>query len=252
MHNLWGKTSGFLLIAAAIFIVGCGSSSGSSGDSAERAKLAGEVATQLQGSSVPADLATCVSTQAKALPIDQLRSVAKSGSKPDPATKKIAIGLVTDCIKQGKGIATLHQLIVQSIKASASPTLPPAFTACIIAKANQTTPAQLSSLIADYANGNTTTAQSQARQVGVGLARQCLSDPGVIGALRAVFIAPIKKAFATSGYSAAFKNCVLKKAEQFPAAKLQEAALNPSGANALGQAFGRDAAKACIASGAKP
>jgi hypothetical protein len=253
MLNRWGKMSALLLVAVAIFVAGCGSSSSSSSNnSAERAKLAGEVAAQLKSSTVPADLAACVSTQAQGLPIDELRSVAKSSANPGPATKKIAIGLVTTCIKQGKGISTLHQLIVQSIKSSASSTLPPAFTTCIIGKANQTTPAQLSALIADYANGNTATAQSQARQVGAGLAQQCLGDPSVVTALRSVFIAPIKKAFATSGYSAAFKNCVLKKAEQFPAAKLKQAALNPAGANALGEAFGRNAAKACIASGAKP
>jgi hypothetical protein len=201
---------------------------------------------------VPADLAACVGQQAKGLPIDKLRAVAKGGTNPPAGTKAIAIGLVTDCIKQGKGISALHQLIVQSIKASAPATLPSAFTSCIVQKANQTTPTQLSQLIAQYANGSSSAAEAQAKQVGVQLAHSCLSDPGVITSLRTVFISPIKKAFETSSYSQAFKNCVLKKAEQFPAAKLQQAALNPSGATALGEAFGRNAAKACIASGAKP
>jgi hypothetical protein len=252
MRNRWGKLSVLLLLVAALVVVGCGSSSSSSSNSAERTKLVKEVQTQLQGSSVPSDLAGCVAQQAKGLPIDQLRAVASSAANPSGSTKKIAIGLVTTCIKQGKGISVLHQLIVQSIKANASSSLPPAFTSCIIAKANQTTPAQLSSLISQYANGSTAAAEAQAKQVGVDLAHQCLDDPGVITALRAVFIAPIKKAFAASSYSAAFKNCVLKKAEQFPAAKLKQAALNPSGAQALGEAFGRNAAKACIASGARP
>jgi hypothetical protein len=251
MRNWWGKIGVLLLLGATLVVVGCGSSS-SGGDSAERAKLVNAVESQMKGSSVPADLAACVGQQSKGLPIDQLRAVATAGANPPASTKKIALGLVTDCIKQGKGIAVLHQLIVQSIKQNASASLPPAFTSCIIAKANQTSPAQLSSLVAAYANGNATTAESQAKQVGVGLAHQCLSDPNVITALRGVFIAPIKKAFESSSYSAAFKKCVLQKAEQFPAAKLQQAALNPSGASALGEAFGRDAAKACIASGAKP
>jgi hypothetical protein len=251
MRNRWGKISVLLLLAAALLVAGCGSSS-SNNNSAERDKLVKEVQSQLQGSSVPADLGACVGQQAKGLPIDQLRKVAHSGANPDPATKKIAIGLVTDCIKQGKGISVLHQLIVQSIKANASSSLPPAFTSCIIQKANQTTPAQLSNLISQYANGSTAAAETQAKQVGVGLAHQCLGDPGVITALRSVFIEPIKKAFETSSYSKAFKDCVLKKAQEFPAAKLKQAALNPSGATALGEAFGRNAAKACIASGARP
>lgn len=241
-----------LLAAALLALAGCGGSSSSSSSNSERTKLVSEIQDQLKGSSVPADLAACVGQQAQGLPTDQLRSVANAGANPDPATKKIAIGLVSKCISEGKGISVLHQLIVQSIKQNASPNLPPAFTSCIIAKANQTTPAQLSALVSAYANGNESTAETQAKQVGVGLAHQCLGDPSVINALRTVFIAPIKKAFASSSYSAAFKNCVLKKAEQFPAAKLQQAALNPSGASALGEAFGRNAAKACIASGAKP
>lgn len=249
MRLRWGNISVLLLVAVALLVTGCG---GSSNDNAERDKLVGQVQAQLKGSSVPPDLATCVANQARGLPIDQLRAVAKADSNPDPSTKKVAIGLVSTCIKQGKGISVLHQLIVQSIRQNASSSLPPAFTSCIIAKANQTSPAQLSQLISDYANGSTATAEAQAKQVGVGLAHQCLSDPGVINALRSVFIAPIKKAFQTSSYSDAFKNCVLQKAEQYPAAKLREAALNPSGATALGEAFGRSAAKACIASGATP
>jgi hypothetical protein len=235
------------MVAAAIGISGCGGSS-----SADRTKYSREITAQLKGSSIPADLGACVGQQANKLPIDQEKALASAPSNAPPATKKIAIGLVTSCIKQGKGLSVLHQLIVQAIKGSISPSLPPAFTQCVIAKANETTAGQLSQLISAYANENQATAQAQAKQVGVGLGRACLKDPSIVGALRGVFVTPIKQAFAGSQYSAAFKNCVLNKAEHYPAAKLQEAALNPSGASAQGEAFGKAAAKACIASGAKP
>jgi hypothetical protein len=234
-------------VAAAIGISGCGGSS-----STDRTKYSKEITAQLKGSSLPADLGTCVGQRANTLPIDQEKALASGGSNASSATKKVAIGLVTDCIKQGKGLSVLHQLIVQSIKSSASSSLPPAFTQCVIAKANQTSASQLSQLISSYANENQATAQAQAKQVGVGLGRACLTDPSIVNALRGVFVAPIKQAFAGTKYSAAFKNCVLKKAEHYPTAKLQQAALNPSGANAQGEAFGKAAAKACIASGAKP
>lgn len=240
-----------LVLAASFVVAGCGGS-GSSGSSAERAKLSSQVAAQLKGTGIPADLADCVSRQSKGLPLAQLRNVASAGSNPDPATKHVAIDLVTTCIRQGKGISALRALIVEGVNSSASASLPPSFTKCIVAKADAVSPSEISQLISAYANQNQATAVAQARQVGVGLARQCFRDPSVLLSLRAVFIAPIKTAFAQRSYSAAFKSCVLKKAEQFPTSELEQASLHPGGSTQLGEAFGRNAARACIAAGAKP
>jgi hypothetical protein len=237
------------VVAAAIVLVGCG---GSGSQSAERTKLEHQLSAQTQKSNIPADLSPCVVQQAGKLPIDQLRAVAGAGANPPAATKRIAIGLVAACIRQGKGLSALHSLIVQSIQSSTSPNVPAVLKQCLIQRANATTGAELSQLVSAYVSQNQAAAQAQAQQVGRGLGRQCLADPSILGALRGLFITPIKSALQASSYSAAFRNCVLKKSEAFPASKLRQAALNPAGAQASGEAFGRNAARACIASGAKP
>jgi hypothetical protein len=141
---------------------------------------------------------------------------------------------------------------VASIEGQSQQALPPVFTSCLVAKANATTPAQLSALISAYANQQATVAQTQARQLGAGLAAQCLDSPGVAGALRAAFVAPIRSSFKTSRYSPAFQNCVLGKAQSVPIAQLRQMIANPAGAGAAGEAFGRQAATACVGQGAKP
>jgi hypothetical protein len=243
-----GKPWLAMVVAAAVLLVGCG---GSGSSSAERTKLEHKLSAHVETSGIGAALVPCVAQQAGKLPIGQLRAVANAGSSPPPATKQVAVGLITACIRSGQGLDTMHSLIVQSIETSTSPNVPDVLKQCLIQRANATTGDELSQLVSAYAQ-NQAAAQAQAQLVGRGLARQCLADPSILNALRGLFISPIRSALAKSSYSAAFKNCVLKKSEQFPAAKLREAALNPAGAQALGEAFGRNAARACIAAGAKP
>ena len=70
--------------------------------------------------------------------------------------------------------------------------------------------------------------------------------------LRTSFLAPLRSSFQKANYSAAFKKCVIGRLEKVSAKQLAGFALNPSSANSLGYKFGQNAAKACIASGAKP
>jgi hypothetical protein len=245
----WGKALLAMAVAAAMLLAGCGGS-GSSG--ADRTKLENQLSAQIKSSGIPSDLSPCVLQQAGKLSTDQLRTVAGAGANPPPATKRIAIGLITACIRSGQGLDTMHSLIVRSIETSTPANVPGVLKQCLIQRANATTGDELSQLVSAYAGQDQAAAQAQAQAVGRGLGRQCLADPSILGALRGLFITPIKTALAKSSYSAAFKDCVLKKSEQFPAAKLRQAALNPAGAQALGEAFGQNAAKQCIASGAKP
>jgi hypothetical protein len=234
-------------VAVAVAVAGCG---GSGASSAERAKLTQEISAQMKGSSSPADLSTCVVRQSQGLPIAQLRKVANGGANPPPATKQLALGLVVACMKQGHGIAAIHQLIVNAFLAGPVKTLPTVFKNCIVSKANATTPAQLAQLISAYANEDAKAAQSQAQHVGEGIAARCFGAPGVINAFRPLFLAPLRRELATT--SAAFRNCVIAKTKLISAKELEQFALDPSAANARGEAFGANAAKACIASGAKP
>ena len=239
-------------LVAACALAGCGGSSSSSGD---RSKLLSQLSSALSASGVPADLSSCVSQQAQSLPTPQLRALAESAgpasTNSPPATKQLAARLTSQCVAQGKGVDVLHRAIVGSIIAQAPSNLPPAFTNCLVQKANTLSPATLSGLIGLESQGQAVV-QAQARQLGVGLAAQCVTAPGVIGPLRAAFVDPIKAGFATSKFSAAFKNCVLAKAESIPASQLSGMIVNPAGANAAGNAFGQQAAKACVAQGAKP
>ncbi len=229
-------------------VSGCG---GSGASSAERAKLAKEISSQLQASSAPPDLSACVSRQSQGLSIAQLRELANAKSNPPQATKQLGFGLIATCIKQGKGIATIHALIASKfLSGPVAGTLPAVLRSCIVAKANATTPAQLAQLISAYATQDSSAAQSRARQVGVALARQCVTAPGVIGSLRPLFLAPIRRELGAT--SAAFRNCVVAKAERIPATELEQFVLDPSLATVRGRAFGAHAAQACIASGAKP
>ncbi|HWF75506.1 MAG TPA: hypothetical protein VG186_19310 [Solirubrobacteraceae bacterium] len=228
-------------------LAGCG---GSGAPSADRAKLAREISSQLQAGNAPAGLGACVSKQSLGLPTDQLRALANSGTNPPAATRQLAFRLVGTCIRQGKGIAAIHALITRAILTGSVRTLPTVFTNCIVAKANATTPAQLAQLISAYATENLAAAQTRARQVGLGIAARCFAAPGVMGALRPLFLAPVRRYLKTT--SAVFRNCVVAKFEHIPATQLEQLALNPSTASARGEALGVHAARACIASGAKP
>jgi hypothetical protein len=246
-----GKPSGpaalAIVVAAAVTVAGCG---GSGSSNPERTKLAKEISSQLRAGNAPADLSACVGRQSLGLPIAQLRQLANAGSNPPSATKQLGYRLIATCIKQGRGIATVHALIARAILSSAAGTLPAVFANCIVAKANATTPAQLAQLISAYATQNLAVAQSRARQVGMALAAQCITAPGVIDALRPVFLAPIRRGLRAT--SAAFRNCVLAKAGRIPATQLERFVLDPSASGARGQAFGANAARACIAAGARP
>jgi len=236
------------VLLAATALAGCGGSS----SNAERTQLVNKLNAQLGTSNLPGPLGTCIVRQARGLPIGQLRAVANSGSNPSSSVKQIGLHLVSECLQQGAGLTAMHQLIVQTFEQAGGSNLPVAFRTCFEQKANATTAAQLNQLLSVYASQGAAAAQTQSIALGRQLGGECLSQPDVVSGLRASFLAPLKASFQTAHYSAAFKQCVLGRLEKVTAAQLAQFALNPSSAHSLGYQFGRDAAKACIASGAKP
>jgi hypothetical protein len=236
------------VLLAATALAGCGGSS----SNAERTQLVNKLNAQLGTSNLPGPLGTCIVRQARGLPIGQLRAVANSGSNPSSSVKQIGLHLVSECLQQGAGLTAMHQLIVQTFERAGGSNLPVAFRTCFEQKANATTAAQLNQLLSVYASQGAAAAQTQSIALGRQLGGECLSQPAVVSGLRASFLAPLKASFQTAHYSAAFKQCVLGRLEKVTAAQLTQFALNPSSAHSLGYQFGRDAAKACIASGAKP
>ncbi len=235
-----------LLMAAVI--AGCGGSSSNS----ERTQLINKLNSQLGTSSLPPGLGTCIVQKARGLPIGQLRSVANSGSNPSASVKQVGLRLVSECMQQGPGLTAMHQLIVKTFEQAGGSNLPAAFRTCFEQKANATTAGQLDQLLSVYASQGSAAAQTQSIALGRQLGAECLSEPTVVSGLRASFLAPLKASFQTAHYSAAFKKCVLGRLGKVSAAQLEQFALNPSSAHSLGYQFGRNAAKACIASGAKP
>ncbi len=195
------------------------------------------------------ELASCVSKQSSGLPIVQLRDLANAGSNPATATKQVAARLLTTCIQQGKGVAQFRALIVQAATGPASGSIPPVFRSCLITKVNAAAPAELAQLVSAYGTGGQS---AEARKVGAGFAAQCLDEPAVLAAARQVVLAPLRQAFKTSHYSAAFEKCLVAKTNRIPAPELKRWILDPATAESNGAAFGKRAAEACIASGAKP
>jgi hypothetical protein len=236
------------VVLAAAVLAGCGGSSSNS----ERTQLVNRLNAQLGTSNLPRPLGTCIIQQARGLPIGQLRAVANSGSNPSASVKQIGLHLVSECMQQGAGLTAMHQLIVQTFEHAGGSNLPVAFRTCFEQKANATTASQLDQLLTVYASQGAAAAQSQSVALGRQLGTECLSQPNVVSGLRASFLAPLKASFQTAHYSAAFKQCVLGRLEKVSASQLAQFALNPSSAHSLGYQFGRNAAKACIASGAKP
>ena len=228
-----------------VALAGCGGSSANP----ERTKLVAKVAAQMRASNSGPELAACVSQQSRALPIVQLRNLANAGSDPPAATKQVAARLLTACIGQGRGVAQFRALIVQAATGPAGATIPPVFKTCLITKVNAATPAQLAQLVSAYGAGGQS---AEARKVGAGFAAQCLDDPAVLAAARQVVLAPLRAAFKTAHYSVAFQKCLIAKTNQIPAPELKRWILDPATAEAHGAAFGKRAAEACIASGAKP
>jgi hypothetical protein len=244
---LRGRLCLSVLLAAAV-LSGCGGSN----SNAERTQLVNKLDAQLGSSSLPGPLGSCIIKQARGLPIDQLRAVANSGSNPSSSVKQIGLNLVSQCLHQGAGLAAMHQLIVQTFEQAGGSSLPAAFKTCFEQKANATTAGQLDQLLTVYSSQGAAAARTQSVALGRQLGTECLSQPAVVSGLRASFLAPLKASFQKAHYSAAFKQCVLGRLEKVSAAQLEQFALNPSSAQSLGYKFGRDAAKACIASGAKP
>jgi hypothetical protein len=201
---------------------------------------------------LPPDLIACASGQARSLPIADLRTVANAGANPSPAAKRQALQLLAGCVSQGKGVAGLRALIVGSYLRQSPQTIPPAFTSCIESKINAISNSQFVQLLTEYVNQGQAAAQSQGRGFGLALARQCFNEPGVVNAFRGLFVAQVQRTLQSSKYSAAFQRCMVGKTQQISASELKQIVSNPSQGSAIAQAFGRRAASACVAAGAKP
>jgi hypothetical protein len=240
-----GKLCVPVLLAA--LLAGCG---GSGSSSAERTKLVNKLAAHTAG--LPPDLGRCVYQRARDLPLPQLRAVANAGANPSPATKRTAIGLLTGCVEQGHGVAALRGVIVKEVNTSVPKTLPTSFRDCIEARANAISANELSRVISAFATESGAAARANGERLGRSLALRCLDQPAVLGSLRELFLAPIRHFARTSHFSAAFRYCVLHKAQKISLAQLKRFALNPAGATAQGVEIGRGFARACIASGATP
>lgn len=236
------------LVTAAIAVGGCGGSN----SSAARTKLVKNLSAQLGRTGLPQDLASCVTQQARKLPTPQLREVSDAGSNASPATRQVVAGMLTGCIDEGKGVSELRSLLTQSVAGGMSGSVPANYTNCVTSKVGAATPTQLSEFVSAYITGGQVAAETIGRQFGVTLGEECLQSSGMAAKIRARFLAPIENGLAASHFSAAFKSCVLHKAEHVSTSQVTAMVLHPASANALGQALGRDFARACIASGAKP
>lgn len=236
------------LVLGAVVLVGCGS-----GDSsAQRTRLAGRVDAELAHANLPPDLESCVSRAATRLPIGQLRELASTSSNPPPAAKQVALRVVTTCVQQGSGVSTFRRLFTAAVTSEMQHSLPAGYVSCVAQKAGAVTPTQLSQFIAAYATDGTAAASSMGERLGVRLGEQCVSAPGMLAALRARFIAPIEHQLRSSRFSSAFKSCFLGKARNISGSELATFAIHPANVDELGAAWGKQAATACIASGAKP
>jgi hypothetical protein len=238
-----------LCAVGAVLISGCGGSS-----NGDRTKALNKIQSQLNSSSTfnDADLSSCMMGQFKTLSTSELQKIANAGNNPDAATKSKAINVASTCVAQGHGATALHAAIVQGINgSSSSSSLPPEVKTCITDKANQLPNAQLAQLVALAAQGENAVT-NRGKQIGAGLAIQCLSEPKLQGIARDRFLAPIKTGLATSKFSSVFKDCVLKKAEAVPTSQILALAADPSTAQSKGQTLGRGFAQQCIASGARP
>lgn len=247
MATSWGRLPALLLAGAALVPAGCGGS----GSSAQRSQLVRKLSAQQQGS-LPQGLGSCVTGKAGQLPISQLRELADSGANPSPAAKQTAVQLVVACLEAGQGLGAIRSELVQGMDASFPSSLPASFRSCVDQKANQIPAGELSGLIAAYGNGDQSAVQSRATTLGRDLGLQCLGEPGVLSAVRELFLAPIRQFAQSSTLSSAFRQCVLGKAEKVSLSQLKQFVLDPAHATAVGTALGRGFAKACIAGGIKP
>jgi hypothetical protein len=246
----------------ACLLGGCGGSSGggstgsgstgggSTGSSAERTRLTRQLAAQL--GPLPADLSSCVVHEAQRLPIGQLRDLGSRGANLPPGARAAGAHLLTGCIQQGKGVPALRSLIAQRVTAAMPGTLPASFRTCVENKARGLSVGQLSELISISLISGQSAERSAGEQLGRKLGIQCLAQPGVLAALRGLFLRPLQRLALSSRYSHAFTQCVLHKAQQISSARLRQFALHPASAQSLGHALGEGYARQCIAEGAKP
>lgn len=195
------------------------------------------------------DLSACMEQGARALPVAQLRELVDAGNST--AADKIQGQLANPCIAQGHGAAQVRAVVVASIKGQITASLPASFKSCVVAKATQIQPAQLAQLMADEEQG-TSAGTAKLHAFGVTLGKQCASDPKVLSGLRTTFLGPVESGLKSSGYSKAFTQCVVSKAQKVSLAQLRRMVLDPAKASAYGETLGKAWAKACIASGASP
>jgi hypothetical protein len=237
-----------VIAAVALGAAGCG---GSSSSSKERAQLLDRISGQLNSSLTAPDLSNCVLAQLRKQSNTQLRQVANAGQNPDPATRRLVFGFAAGCVAQGNGSDAIHGAIVSSFQARASSSIPPVLSDCVLEKVKGIPDSELASVVRQAEVSQAAEEQS-GRQLGIGLAHQCLQQPQVLSALRQRFVTQVKVGLRSRSLSSAFQNCVVAKAQQVSASEIEQIALDPSTAGARGQALGQAWAKACVASGVRP
>lgn len=132
--------------------------------------------------------------------------------------------------------------------------LPADYTSCVLDKArNQVTDSQYADLIKRYAAGDT----GAAKQFGVKLGTECVSEGAGIASFRASFVSSIRSGLKTANLSPAYKACVLKGAttdisDQQLAAILILEVNDPAAGQKKGQAIGRSLGLKCVAQGVTP
>lgn len=230
--------------ACALVLAACGS-----GD--DRSKLQQQISSGLVRTGTSADLASCIGKQAGKLPIDQEKAFAASlapGKTPDTAAGHPYATVAAQCFAQGVGVAAFRQDVAKQVVANV-PASAPAYRSCVETKFASITPQALSSAVSE---GGLTSAAGQ--KLGGALAAQCVSDPAVLKELKGVFLASATSGLKTSKLSPAFQACFVRKAQNVPDSLLRQAVANGPGAasNALGEQFGRQIGKQCLAEGVKP
>jgi hypothetical protein len=221
---------------------------GACGGGNERSKLQQQISSGLTKVSTPPDLVSCISSKSVSLPISQQRKLASplaAGRSPDLAPGQPYANLTAECFAQGRGVDGFRQS-VSSQAASSVPASAPAFRSCLQTRFGALPAQQLSDTVKK--SGLT---QDAGRRLGSTVAAQCIDQPGVLGELKAVFLASAITGAKNSKLSPAFKECFTRKAQNVPEDLLKKAVLAGPGAQAtaLGQDFGRQIGKQCLAEG---
>jgi hypothetical protein len=156
------------------------------------------------------------------------------------------------CIEQGKGVSAFRSLVAQQFMQALPQNFPPAFSSCLESGANHIPASQLAGLVSLFANPDPAVIQAQGRQLGAGLATQCLDQPAVVDSLRTYVVDATRQGFQSTHLSAAYQNCVVQKLQQASAADYSRLFANPQTVNTSAQALGRSAGQACLAAGIRP